>query len=55
MEVSLTEYPQFARLVQFLVECDEYAEYTLDIGLDAMVRKCRADLVALTKQQLSAP
>lgn len=43
--VSATEFPQFARLVEFLREVDQHADAECDIALKALVETCHEDLL----------
>ena len=42
---SLTELPQFQRLVRFVVEVEDYAVWTQDEDLQAKVDELRKDLI----------
>lgn len=47
VKLSLTEFPQFQRLVDFLVECEDYARVTDDWQLGRMAAECREELVEM--------
>jgi len=47
VSVSVTELPQFRRLVQFVSEVEEYAEFRQDEELDALAQAAKADLLEM--------
>ena len=47
LSLSLTETPQYRRLVQFIGEVSEYAQETNDAALADIVERLRADLMAM--------
>ena len=48
LSLSLTEMPQYRRLVEFVAEVAEYAAETGDEELAVKVERLRAELMALT-------
>ena len=50
LSLSLTETPQYRRLVQFIGEVAEYAAETNDSELAAIVERLRGDLMRLANE-----
>ena len=49
VELSATEFPHFARLVQFLEDTEDYARVCADDDLEELAIDCRADLAKLSE------
>ena len=50
LSLSLTEMPQYRRLVEFVAEVADYAEMTDNRELAEAVEKLRADLMAMSDE-----
>jgi len=55
VEISATEFPHFARLVDFLTDCEAHAEATGDEALARSALACRDDLTEMTRTLRGAP
>lgn len=51
VEISATEFPHFARLVDFLMEIEQFARVWDDPDLWEATRRCRADLRDYSRDQ----